>query len=145
MSGNNLVKHGSRSVFVAGLLVLLLAAGLRYGVIENGLLPRDCAVAGEDTSLACGLKWLLVQTFHQQRMGWLSLVCGGAAFLLSCRKLAWAGWLSGIGGLLLYSYDYAAVGGLLSLLVLLRARQNGYGEYEAGEQPGDGLRIGRLR
>ena len=94
--------------------------------------------------MACTMKWLLVQTFHQQRMGWFSLACGGLAFVLSCRKLAWAGWLSGIGGLILYSYDTAAVGGLLSLLVLLRPHKNGKGERETGEQPGDGLRVGRL-
>ena len=145
MIGNNLFKYGGRSVLVAGLAVLLIAAGLRYGVIENGLLPRDCAAPGQDSGLECTLKWLLVQTFHQQRMGWFSLVCGGLAFMLSCRKRAWAGWLSGIGGLLLYSYDYAAVGGLLSLLVLLRPRKRGQGEYEAGEHPGDGLRVGGLR
>ena len=145
MSGTYLLKHGHVKIFAIGLAFLIVVLGIRYGVIENGLLPRDCAAPGDESGMACTLKWLLVQTFHQQRMGWFSLACGGIAFMLSCRKLAWAGWLSGIGGLVLYSYDAAAVGGLLSLLVLLRPRKDGQGEHESGEQPGDGLRVGGLR
>ncbi|MBR0565183.1 hypothetical protein J5J83_03510 [Azoarcus sp. L1K30] len=110
----------------------MLVLGLRYGAIENGLLPRDCTAAATAADLSCSLKWALVQTFHQQRVGWFSLVCGCAAFMLSCRRLAWAGWLSGVAGLVLYSYDYAAVGGLLSLLVLLRPHQHRQREHQAG-------------
>lgn len=131
MSGNVLFKYGGRWIVITGVVVLLLVLGLRYGAIENGLLPRDCTAA-DAANLSCSLKWALVQTFHQQRLGWFSLVCGGVAFMLSCRRLAWAGWLSGVAGLVLYSYDYAAVGGLLSLLVLLRPRQHRQREHQAG-------------
>lgn len=119
---------------------------LRYGVIEADLLPRDCS-GGADAAPAwqCSLKWLLVHSFLDQRVGWLSLATGGLAFALSCRRLAWVGWLSGIAGLVLYSYDPAAVGVLLALFVLVRPReQHRQGEGQADEKPADGLGIGRL-
>lgn len=124
----NFCKYGGAVVWTAGLAMLLAVLSLRYGVIENDLLPRNCdAGAVSDPAWQCALKWGLVQTFHDQRLGWFSLACGLGAFALSCRRLAWAGWLSGIAGLVLYSYDYAAVGALSALLVLLRS-QGGQGE-----------------
>jgi len=119
---NNLGNTTLVSVALSGLAVLVLAVGLRYGLLENGLLPRDCDAAGAP-ALACGFKWALVQSFLHQRLGIAGLVLGLAAFALSCRRLAWAGWLLGLAGLVLYNQDYAAVGGLLSMLVLARPAQ----------------------
>ncbi len=106
---------------LAGGLLFAVAAAIRYGLLENGALPRDCAFSAGDALMGlCGFKWTLVQSFLHQRIGWVSLACGLYAFLFHRRALAWAGWLAGIAGLVLYSYDPAAVGALLSLLVLAR-------------------------
>lgn len=140
------MKYGGAAWAFAGVALLVSLLGLRYGVIEAGLLPRDCS-GGADAAPAwqCSLTWALVQLFHEHRVGWFSLATGALAFVLSCRKLAWAGWLSGIAGLVLYSFDPAAVGALLSLFVLVRPRpQHGQGEHKTNQQPADGLRIGRL-
>ncbi|TAH44220.1 MAG: hypothetical protein EYC67_13730 [Betaproteobacteria bacterium] len=87
-----------------------------------------------------------MQSFLHQRLGWLSLACGVLAFANGCRRAAWGGWLLGLVGLVLYSYEPAAVGAMLSLLVLARPRrEQGDGQGQAGEQPADGLRVGRFR
>lgn len=119
MKPNNLANTTWVSIALSGLAVLGLAVGLRYGLLEAGLLPRDCEAA-DAPALACGFKWVLVQSFLHQRLGLAGLALGLAAFALSCRRLAWAGWLLGLAGLVLYNQDFAAVGGLLSLLVLAR-------------------------
>lgn len=124
------------------LAVAAAAMAVRYGMLENGFLPRDCSAVDAPQAL-CAFKTVLLQTFMQQRLGWASLICALPAFLLSSRRLAWAGSLFGAAGLVLYSYEPAAVGGLLSLLVLLRPReQRRRGKNQADEQPADGLRVG---
>jgi hypothetical protein len=104
-----------------GAVVLAAAlAALRYGVIEKQLLPRDCGPAGGDSPWFCGAAWLLVESFRFQRIGWAALACGLLGFAFSWRRCAWVGWYLGFAGLVLYSPDYAAVGGLLALFTLLR-------------------------
>lgn len=127
----------------AALLGLALMA-LRFGVIENDLLPRDCGSGGEDAAWSCGLTWLLVQSFHAQRLGWFALFAGALGFLSGWRRLAWIGWFASVAGLVLYCADYAAVGVLLALFTLLRNRapvaalaeapaERGQGERESGQ------------
>ena len=117
-----------RAFLGAGLLGIMLIA-LRFGVIENDLLPRDCNTVG--SSLSCGLTWLLTQSFHAQRLGIFALVFGALGFLAGLRSCGWIGWFAGVAGLVLYSSDYASVGMLLGLFTLLRTyapapvRENG--------------------
>lgn len=129
-----------------GLLAIAAAGAVRYGLVESGRLPADCGGSiAEGVRGWCGIKWLVLQSFAQQRLGWLSLACGVAAFASGRRGLAWAGWVSGLAGLVLYNFDLAAVGGLLALLVLARRpAQERRGKHQAGEQPRDGLGVGRL-
>ena len=137
----NLSKHGVAAPLLAGLVLAAIALWFRHGLLEAGLLPRDCTLADAPWA-ACVFKDGLVQTFLHQRVGWVSLVAGVLAFALSCRRLAWVGWLTGVAGLVLYSYDPAAVGGLLALLVLVGTDEQGrQGEGEPDQQPGDGLRV----
>ena len=134
-------KYGVAAIIVSAIVVLGAAFAVRHGLLESGVLPRDCSLAEAHRGL-CVFKTVLVESFLQQRVGWFSLACGLCAFALGCRRLAWAGWLSGLAGLVFYSYDPAAVGGLLSLFELARPRkQHGQGEHQTGEQPGDGLRV----
>ncbi len=118
---NILQKCGGATFIVATAAVLALALWLRYGLLEAGALPRDCGGSiAEGLGGLCGVKWALVQSFMQQRLGWVSLVCALLAFATGGRMAAWAAWLSGIAGLVLYSFEPAAVGLMLALLVLAR-------------------------
>ena len=144
MRRNSSGKYGATAIIISALVVLGAALAVRHGLLESGVLPRDCSLTEAQSGL-CVFKTVLVQSFMQQRVGWFSLACGVLAFALGCRRLAWAGWLSGLAGLVFYSYDPAAVGGLLSLFVLARPRkENGKGEQQTDQQPGDGLRVRRL-
>lgn len=135
-----------KTIAAVGAAVLAAALLLRYGALEAGVFPLDCGGAfthGFDG--ICAAKGLLVQSFLHDRLGWLSLVLGLAAFATRRRGFAWGGWITGIAGLVLYSFDPAAVGALLSLLVLARAAsQRGGGEEQTGEQPRDGFGVGGL-
>lgn len=141
---NNLRECGPAAIALLALVVAGTALGIRYGLLENGVLPRDCSAQDAPAAL-CAFKTALVQGFLHQRVGWVSLACGVLAFALASRRFAWAGWATGLAGLVLYSYDPAAVGALLSLLVLVRPHaERGQGEGEPGQQPADGLGVGRL-
>ena len=108
-------------MFLSASLLCLVFMALRFGVIENDLLPRSCGPGGSDSDLSCGLAWLLTQSFQAQRLGIFALVFGVLGFLGGIRLCAWVGWLAGVAGLVLYNPDYAAVGALLGLFGLLRA------------------------
>ncbi|WP_244861112.1 hypothetical protein [Aromatoleum petrolei] len=135
-----------RLVWVSA-VVLAAVLLLRYAGLEAGVFPADCKpLIADGLEGLCLVKWALVQAFMHQRLGWVSLALGVLAFVSGRRPAAWAGWLSGIAGLVLYSFDYAAVGAMLSLLVLARngAQARG-GEDQARGEPRDGLRVEGLR
>ena len=114
------------ALLLSGLVVLVVAMSVRYGLIESEVYLGTCAgLAQDDSTRMCGVRSLIVQLFLHQRLGWLSLACGFAAVILRRRALAWLGWGSGLAGLVLYNFDLAAVGGLLSLLMLARAPAQG--------------------
>lgn len=141
---NNLSQHGLSRVLFSGLAVAALALWFRHGLLEAGALPRDCTLA-DAPLMACTFKTALVQIFIDQRIGWVSLLAAGLALVPGWRGLAWAGWLCGVAGLVLYSYDPAAVGALLALLVLVGANeQDRERQGKADQQPADRLRVGRL-
>lgn len=144
MARNDLLKHWIATPMFAGAVLLAIVLGVRYGLLENGVLPRDCLAPGSPAA-PCAFKAVLVQSFLHQRLGWASLVFGALAFAFGWRKAAWAGWILGLAGLILYSFDPAAVGAMLSLLVLARPQgDHRQGEGQAGKQPADGLRVGGL-
>lgn len=135
-----------RGLAVLSLLVLAFALVARYGLMESGWLPAECGGSlAEGVQGWCAAKWALIQSFLHQRLGWVSLVAGVLAFAVRSKGLALVGWFTGIAGLVLYSFDYAAVGAMLSLLVLARRfAQEGGGEQQSGREPGDGLGVERL-
>ena len=128
---------GNAIVLVAGAAVLVLALAIRFGLMENETLAAQCALQADTL---CMLRTIIPQIFIDQRIGWLALVAGLVGFATGRRRLAWTGWLAGLAGMQLYSVDYATVGALLALLALLR-RPAGGGQQQAGEEPGDGLRV----
>jgi hypothetical protein len=130
------------AIVAVGVAALGVALGLRYGLLEAGRLPVDCAA---NAGGACRFKAVLVWSFLGNKLGWLALGSGALAFVSGWRPLAWLGWVAGLLGLVLYCFDASAVGGLAALLTLIRAPQAAAGgEQQAAQQPGDGLGIGRL-
>lgn len=128
----NSQQCSTAAIVLVGSGMAALALGLRYGVLEAGMLPRDC-LAADAPAVACMLKDALVQLFVDQRLGWLSLAAGAMAFLARRRQMGWIAWLAGIAGLVLYSFDPAAVGVLLGLIALLGADKQGrQGEAQPG-------------
>lgn len=109
-----------------------VAMGLRYGLMQSDSLAAAC-VHGE--GLACNLRHWLPQLFIQDRIGYVSLALavvawltsrlGGSAQVARARPLAWVGLALGVMGLVLYAYDPAAVGALLSLVILASGREPG--------------------
>ena len=113
-----------RPLFWPSLAMLLLVFALRYGIIEAGRLPAHCDGA-RASSLVCGAKWLLIESFQHQRLGWLALVLALVAFTFESRRMALAAWLVALAGLVLYNYDHAGVAAMMSLLVWVRAPGRG--------------------
>lgn len=141
MEPEKLPQKRLTAVLLAGVSLLVVVLGVRYGLLENGVLPRDC-LAPASPALSCAFKTTLVHSFLHQRVGWASLAFGVLAFVVGCRRAAWVGWLTGLAGLVLYSYEPAAVGAMLSLLVLARpGSQQGDAEGKADAEPADGLRV----
>jgi hypothetical protein len=144
---NILQECGGAAFVLATLVVLVAVLWLRYGLLEAGVLPRDCGGSvAEGLAGLCGVKWALVQAFIDQRLGWAALGCGMLAFAAGYRPAAWAGWLCGVAGLVLYSFDPAAVGAMLALLTLGRGPcgERGQAEGKSCGEPGQRLRVGRF-
>ena len=98
-------------------LTVLLAAGLRHGMMESDLLHTQCATAVEDWR--CVVRQWAPQLFMHERIGLTALALGVLALLTRLRPLAALAVLAGGAGLVLYAADFAAVGLLLGLFVRL--------------------------
>ncbi|MGB4467640.1 MAG: hypothetical protein WBH99_03980 [Azovibrio sp.] len=101
----------------AGVLILGLALGLRYGLVEREGLGTACAQV-ED--IRCSLRQWVIEIFTHNRLGYLSLGTACLALLPRLRPLAWLAWCGGLMGLVLYCFDLSAPAALLSLLILAR-------------------------
>jgi len=103
---------GAVAVLVATLL-------LRHFVIEPAAIAHACDPA--PWLGACALRSTVILSFVNQEVGWLALAAGLVATLVRgvwpARLAVWAG----VAGLVLYSYEPAAVGALLGLMVVVRA------------------------
>lgn len=110
-----------------------LAALARYGWIEPAAAAQWCNAA--DPSLACRLRDVLIAIFLREGFGWAALVVALLALVTRRAGLALAGACLGAVGLVLYSFEPAAVASLLSALVLARSmvgRAQRSGQQHAG-------------
>ena len=117
------LPHGGWWLLV--LVAFAVALALRHTVVEPAALAHGC----DPNPWAgwCAPRTLLLQTFVEQRIGWLALAAGIAA---SCLRRAprLQRWLVGVAlacgcaGLILYSYEPSAVGVLLAALSLIGMR-----------------------
>lgn len=106
-----------------------LAAFGRYFLMESDRFAAQCA-EGAGGVWCLPWKWL-PQVFLFNRLGIACLAIGIAAFVSRLRWLAWAGLFLGVSGLVLYCFDYSAVGGLLSLLTLASYRAGPFGQQQS--------------
>ena len=105
------------TLVLSGVVVLGLALWARYGLIEPEGIAHACL--GSD-AWNCVLRDLIVATFNRQQLGYVAAGAALLALVPRLRPLAWLAWASGLAGLVLYCWDYAAVGAMLALLVLAR-------------------------
>lgn len=106
------------ALVVSALLVLGLALGLRYGLVEVEGLGVLCS-QGLDSR--CGLRQWIIEIFTHNRLGYLSLGAALLALIPRLQFLAWLAWCGGLMGLVLYCFDTSAPAALLALLILARS------------------------
>ena len=97
-----------------------VAAAARHLLVEPAELAARC-----DAGLAdawCALRWWIIETFVQQRIGWFALILALVASVGAWRSLAALALFAACAGLVLYSTELCAPAALLALLVLVRRR-----------------------
>jgi hypothetical protein len=104
-------------LLIALLVAAAASAGLRYGLMESDLLHGLCAGGADDWR--CLVRRVAPQLFMQERIGVLALAAGALALLLRYALVARLAVVAGAAGLVLYSADFAVVGFLAGVLVLL--------------------------
>jgi hypothetical protein len=121
-------------VLLVTALVYLLAMAVRIQLIEPDAVGRICTAVSAPGW--CALRQALVMGFVHNVYGWLSVTAALLAAFTRWRWLAWLGLLAGVLGGVLYRFDPAGAGVLLSALVLARGAQAGaqHGERERAAQ-----------
>jgi hypothetical protein len=104
---------------VLAAVVLAVALAVRHVAIEPAAIAHACDPA--PWAGACAARTLVILGFVNQEVGWLAFAAGALATLLRAPRLASLALAAGCAGLVLYSYEPAAVGALLGLLVRARA------------------------
>jgi len=119
--------------WAAILAVLALTLWVRSQLIEQNELGFFCDGGGG--TLTCKIRWLIVQSFNHFGLGYFGLFLGLLAVVTRSGFVGlWAGIVS-MAGLLLYNWDYAAVGFLLGVLTLARAQLDDYrAQHRGGQQ-----------
>jgi hypothetical protein len=108
-----------RTMAAVAIAVLALTYALRYLLIEPAAIAHACDPA--PWAGLCAARTLVILGFVNQELGWAALVAGVSATLLRSPRLALLALAAGCAGLVLYSYEPAAVGALLGVLVLARS------------------------
>ena len=97
-------------------IALVVALLLRYLVVESTDLALHCDMHRWEGW--CGVRTALVLSFFRQDLGWVALVLS----LLACwrQSLLMARLSLALAGLILYSYEPAAVAALVAAMLLAR-------------------------
>jgi hypothetical protein len=109
-----------RRALAVALLALVVAALVRHRLIEPAAIAHLCDP--DPWRGACAFRSALIRLFVNQEIGALALVAGVIATFGRSARWATLGLSAGAAGLVLYSYEPAAVGALLSVLVLARSQ-----------------------
>lgn len=105
--------------FALAAAVLAITLLVRHFAIEPAAIAHACDPA--PWAGACATRTLVILMFVNQEVGWLAFAAGVLATLLRAPRLASLALAAGCAGLVLYSYEPAAVGAVLGLLVRARA------------------------
>lgn len=108
------------AAFAVPLLALGLAMALRVWVIEPSHIGHACDP--DPWAGWCAARTALIMSFRFGELGWAALAVGVIATFWRQPWLAQLAMALGLAGLVLYSYEPAAVGLLLGLLVVFRPR-----------------------
>ncbi|MFM8331361.1 MAG: hypothetical protein ACKN9T_06705 [Candidatus Methylumidiphilus sp.] len=112
---------------------LALASWARASLIEPADFGFFCDGGGQ--AWACHLRWLVLQSFSRMGLGYFALFLGLLALVTRSDWVGMAAGMAGMAGLVLYCWDYSAVGLLLGVLTLARAQLDDYRAGQAGGQP----------
>jgi hypothetical protein len=104
-------------LLLSGLAALGMALWVRYALVEQEGMALLCTQVAD---MGCAVRETAIVIFTQQRLGYFSLAAALLALIPRLRLLAWAGWIAGIAGLVLYCYEPSAPAVVLALLVLAR-------------------------
>ncbi len=106
------------------LAVLALSLWVRSNLIEINELSFFCDGGGQ--TLQCKIRSLIVLSFNHLGLGYLALFLGTLAAVTRSGFVGLLASMVGMAGLILYCWDFAAVGFLLGVLTLARSQ---LGEY----------------
>ena len=110
-----------------------MSLAARHYLIEDLALGFFCDGGGQ--GLACKVRWLTVQSFNHLGLGYFALFFGALSALTRSAPLGWLAGVVGVAGLVLYCWEFAAVGFLLGALTLARAQfDECRAEHGAGQQ-----------
>jgi hypothetical protein len=116
---------------IAALLGLALWA--RAALVEPAEFGFFCDGGGQ--AFACHVRWLIVQSFNSLGLGYFALFLGLLSVLTRSDWVGLSAALVGVAGLVLYCWDYSAVGFLLGVLTLARAQFDDYRiQHGSGQQ-----------
>lgn len=127
-----MVQRNLLKILIVGLVAGLVAMCLRRQLIEPDAMGRLCGTEG--APWWCILRQWLVTGFVNNAYGIASIAAVVAAMVARQAALAWLGLVAGIVGCILYRFDPAGAGVLLSALVLARLGLPADGEQRQGEQ-----------
>lgn len=131
MNGRNGVTP---AIAWAGLVaVALLAAWVRYGLIEPAEVARQCAAATTAPAW-CGVRQWLVQRFLDNSYGIAALAMTALALLWRRGATAWCAAALGFVALQLYCFQAGAMALLIGCLLLVRQRRDTIATAPPGEQ-----------
>jgi hypothetical protein len=107
-------------LLVPAAVVLVLSLAARHWMVEPTAWSFGCQPA--PWSGWCSVRTLLLATFRHGELGWFALIAGIVAVLSRSPRIASLAVAAGCAGLVLYSYEPAAAGALLGLLVIARGQ-----------------------
>jgi hypothetical protein len=101
-------------------IVLAAALALRYGWIEPAAIGYTCD--GGQGPWWCMIRRALVLSFTSNGLGYASLILGVLALASHRSGIALTAVCLGVSGLVLYCYEFSAVGLILGVLSLARGK-----------------------
>lgn len=109
-------------VALAGLAGCALGAALRYGLVERDSLGIACESGVVDWR--CLPRGLVIQAFLHQWFAILSLLAAALAEWRRLRSLAGLAIAAGVVGMMLYRFEWSALGTLAGAIVLARIERD---------------------